>query len=272
MIASAKNGFQAPPGDPSDASSMTVDQDTALAAAKPLEDGAVATAGKPRKTRRGKKRRQERPSDDSDAAPPPAPERSGKKRRSQVVIRPRQVPKAPANFTQFIIDDHENCALYQSFEGSPQLRRRRLDSCDDDGAPEVAGVTDEDDDEVVPESSFPAGDHYESLDYGNMVEFYEKDFEAVYTSARVEELLRLPRSEVVEMYSALERRADELCEQLHECDPLRCLDELQRQLLRLQEENRALLRVNAALGRASAHDLSSGLEEEDHVDQEEEEP
>lgn len=249
---------------------MTIDRNSA--AAKPSEGDAVAMAAtRPRKTRRGKKRRQERPSDDSDAAPPVS-ERPAKKRRSQIVIRPRQVPKAPANFTQFIIDDHESCALYQSFEGSLPLRRRRLDSCEDNGGPEAASVTDDDDDdEVVPESSFPAGEHYESLDYGNIVEFYEKDFEAVYNSARVEELLRLPRSEMIEMYWALERRAEELCDQLHHWDPLNCLDELQRQLLRLQEENQALLRLNASLAQASAHDFasSSGLEEEEEqVDQE----
>lgn len=250
---------------------MTIDRNS-VATAKPSDGDAVAmAASRPRKTRRGKKRRQERPSDDSDAAPPVS-ERPAKKRRSgQIVIRPRQVPKAPANFTQFIIDDHENCALYQSFEGSPPLRRRRLDSCEDDGGPEAASVTEDDDDdgeEVVPKSSFPAGEHYESLDYGNMVEFYEKDFEAVYSSARVEELLQIPRSEMIEMYWALERRAEELCDQLHHWDPLNCLDELQRQLLRLQEENQALLRLNASLVQASAHDLasSSGLEEE--VDQE----
>ncbi|EEC11622.1 hypothetical protein IscW_ISCW009370 [Ixodes scapularis] len=253
----ARNGFQAPLDDPSDPPTMTVDLTADLTAAKP-----IVTASRPRKTRRGKKRRQDRPSDDSDAAP--AASQLPKKRRSQVVIRPRQVPKAPANFTQFIIDDHENCALYQSFEGSSHLQRMRRDSCDDDedgGAP--AGVSDFDEE---PESSFPAGEHYESLDYGNMVEFYEKDFEAVYSNARVDELLRLPRSEMVDMYSALERRAEELCEQLHSLDPLNCLDELQRQLLRLQEENRALLRLNATLVRAHDPASSSGLEEE--VDQE----
>lgn len=231
----------------------------------------VLPPGKARKTRRGKKRRQGR--DDEDGLPESPIKKSPKQRSNQVMIRPVQVPKAPANFTQFIIDDHENCALYQSFE-EPQFHKRLDDGSDDEdseykgednaGFSPCSRVLAEG--EEVPESSFPAGEDYESLDYRNIFEFYEKDFETVYKDARVDELLQVPRTEVVEMYWALERRATELCDQLHRWDPQNCLDELQQQLLRLQEENEALLQLNATLRASAAEFTSSSGQEEPAYD------
>lgn len=187
---------------------------------------------KPRKTRRGKKRKVDDLSDaDSPKKPPP-------RKRRQIMIRPADVPKAPENFTQFIIDDHENCALYRSFD-----------------APMTSPQVDPNEEPAEP----VAEDEYVYLDYGNMVAFYEKDFEAVYSSARADDLLQLPQERVAEMYSELERRAALLRDQLEQCDPRNRLDDLQRQLLHLQEENRALRLLNRKL--RSAATSSSGQEE-----------
>uniref|UniRef100_A0A023FP63 Putative hexamethylene bis-acetamide inducible 1 n=1 Tax=Amblyomma cajennense TaxID=34607 RepID=A0A023FP63_AMBCJ len=248
---------------------MTLDRDITVA---PEPAGSEALlVGKHRKRRRGKKRRQGR--DDPDAvlsssdAASPTKRSPTKRRKKQVMIRPREVPKAPANFTQFIIDDHENCALYQSFEAAyPNGHSDEADGCRPTDLPTMPlGVSQTDESgEEEPQSWFPAGEHYESLDYGNMMEFYEKDFEEVYSSARMDELMRLSRCEVVEMYTALERRAAELYDELHKLDPQNCLDELQRQLLRLQDENQALLKLNSTLRSAATSSLTTSSSSSGH--------
>lgn len=273
---------------------MTLDKEMTVAAEPAGSETLLVPSGKHRKRRRGKKRRQGRDDQDgvlssSDAASP-TKKTPTKRRKKQVMIRPREVPKAPANFTQFIIDDHENCALYQSFEAAyPRRSEERIDE-DEDNSMQPDGdhrrtsmvhvsQTDESGEEEQPQSWFPSGEHYESLDYGNMVEFYEKDFEAVYSNARIDELMRLSRAEVAELYTALEHRAAELWEELHRVDPQNCLDELQRQLLRLQDENSALLKLNSTLRSAATSSLtttssSSGhdADDSDHcADQHEEE-
>lgn len=284
---------------------MTLDKEMTVATTEPAgSETLVVPAGKHRKRRRGKKRRQGRDDPDavlssSDAASPT--KRSPAKRRKKVVmIRPREVPKAPANFTQFIIDDHENCALYQSFEAAYPNGVPRTDGnggcalgADDVRASsghhyhhQYGTHTDESGEEGQPQSWFPAGEDYEYLDYDNIAEFYEKDFEAVYSNARFDELMRLSRAEVLERYTALERRATELCDELHKLDPQNCLEELQRQLLRLQDENQALLKLNVTLRSAATSSLttttttssssSSGHDDDDsdqcadHQDEEEE--
>lgn len=253
---------------------MTLDKDMTVAAEPAGSEALIVPPGKHRKRRRGKKRRQGRDEPDgvlssSDAASP-AKRSPTKRRKKQVMIRPREVPKAPANFTQFIIDDHENCALYQSFEAAyPNGHSEVADVTDcrpaDLRLQSTLGVSQTDESgEEEPQSWFPAGEHYESLDYGNMMEFYEKDFEAVYSSARMDELLRLPRCEVAEMYAALERRAAELYDELHKLDPQNCLDELQRQLLRLQDENQALLKLNSTLRSAATSSLTTSSSSSGH--------
>lgn len=269
MIASIASAAPSPSLNGSVDPSMTLDEEMTVAAGSEV---LLVPLGKHRKRRRGKKRRQGRDDQDgvlssSDAASP-TKKTPTKRRKKQVMIRPREVPKAPANFTQFIIDDHENCALYQSFEAAAYPRRSERSGEDEDDCVPPDGdharttawpvsQTDESGEEEQPQSWFPSGDHYESLDYGNMMEFYEKDFEAVYSNARIDELMRLSRSEVVELYSALERRAAQLWEELHRVDPQNCLDELQRQLLRLQDENSALLKLNSTLRSAATSSLTS---------------
>lgn len=252
------------------------------------------TAGKHhRKRRRGKKRRQGRDEPDaalsSSDASSPVKCSPTKQRKKQVMIRPCVVPKAPANFTQFIIDDHENCALYQSFEAYPN-NNGVADNGDraaedarvaDDAQPSSGGHyhhhygthVDDSGEEGQPQSGFPTGEDYEYLDYGNMMQFYEKDFEAVYRSARFEELMQLTRAEVIDRYTALECRAAELYDELHKLDPQNCLEELQRQLLRLQDENQALMKLNVTLRSAATSSMttttssSSGHEDDsDHCD------
>lgn len=253
---------------------MTLDKDMTVAAEPAGREALVVPPGKHRKRRRGKKRRQGR--DDPDAvcsssdAASPAKWSPSKRRKKQVMIRPCEVPKAPANFTQFIIDDHENCALYQSFEAAyPNGHSDGADETDcrqtDLRLQSTFGVSQTDESgEEEPQSWFPAGEHYESLDYGNMMKFYEKDFEAVYSNARMDELMRLPRCEVAEMYAALERRAAELYDELHKLDPQNCLDELQRQLLRLQDENQALLKLNSTLRSAATSSLTTSSSSSGH--------
>lgn len=248
---------------------MTLDKDMTVAAEPAGNEALDLPPGKHRKRRRGKKRRQGR--DDSDAvlsssdAASPAKRSPTKLQKEQVMIRPREVPKAPANFTQFIIDDHENCALYQSFEAAYPNGHSDVTDCRPTDLRLTLGVSQTDESgEEEPQSWFPAGEHYESLDYGNMMEFYEKDFEAVYSNARMDELMRLSRCEVVEMYAELERRAAELYDELHKLDPQNCLDELQRQLLRLQDENQALLKLNLTLRSAATSSLTTSSSSSGH--------
>lgn len=252
MIALSNNGPMITCGDrragssplnPSGESTVVQPGEDNSAAPTESRDENVDPVRKTRKTRRGKKRKSGQADDfssepESPKKPPP--------RKRQVMIRPADVPKAPANFTQFIIDDHENCALYQSFE-SPSL-----------DPPEEATALDEEE----PASPVAGDDEYVYLDYGNMVAFYEKDFEAVYSTARVDELLQLPQKQVAEMYSELERRAAVLRDELEQCDPRNRLDDLQRQLLDLQEENRALRLLNRKLRTATEVTTSSSGQEE----------
>uniref|UniRef100_L7M3B3 Hexamethylene bis-acetamide-inducible protein n=1 Tax=Rhipicephalus pulchellus TaxID=72859 RepID=L7M3B3_RHIPC len=251
------------------------DEDMTVATTGPAENEVLVfdAAGKHhRRRRRGKKRRPGR--DDPDAAlsssdaSSPVKCSPTKQRKNQVVIRPLRAPKAPANSTQFIIDDHENCVLYQSFEAAEIYPRchRVADESDyalsvddarvaDDARPSSGGHyhhhygthVDDSGEEGQPQSGFPTGEDYEYLDYGNMMPFYEKDFEVVYRSARFEEVMRLTRAELIEGHTALEQRIAELYDELRKVDPQNCLDELQRQLLRAQDENQALMKIRTKL-------------------------
>ncbi|XP_022710354.1 suppressor protein SRP40-like [Varroa jacobsoni] len=199
-----------------------------------------------RRARRGKKRRCHEPmmSTQSQSLPQTttAHHRGGggtrngnhplKKRCIQ--IRPADVPQAPANFTQFIIDDHfGSCpGLYKSFETPPV---GGPDSSSDSEAPHSSVNYDS-------ESSVDA-----PLDYSDMVAFYEKDFEEVYSDAHAAEVIELPREQLVAMYGDLEKRAAELSSELSVYSPQHLLDLLQQRLLQLQEENRQLRAKNRAL-------------------------
>lgn len=138
----------------------------------------------------------------------------------QPMLRPLQVPKAPKNSTQFIIDDHQNCNLYMSFEEN--------------------AVT-----QVVASSmGFEDIDYeYLSPDDLDMTAFYERDFEATYRKAREEKLQALDRDALLEQLADLERRQLELEAER----ATSVVDKLQEDLLKLQWENRRLRRTNRAL-------------------------
>lgn len=296
MIASVASVPPSQPlnGTPAADRPMTLtDEEMTVATTEPAgtERLVLDSAGKHhRKRRRGKRRRPGR--DEPDAAlsssdgASPVKRSPPKLRKNQVVIRPREVPKAPANFTQFIIDDHENCELYQSFEvahpnenvversnnynggyvvAADDVRLSSASRCHYHRGPHSDDSGDE------GHSWSPATEDYECLDYGHMMEFYEKDFEVVYKSARFEELMGLKRSELIEGYTMLECRVAQLCDELQKLDPQNCLDELQRQLLRLQEENEALHKLNLTLRSAAVSSLttttsSSSSQDDEYVD------
>jgi hypothetical protein len=78
-------------------------------------------AKKSKKHRRGKKRKKIHFDDNSnndinETLKSFDPNYVKRRRRSLILIRPENVPKAPQNSTQFIIDDHEDCKMYLSFD------------------------------------------------------------------------------------------------------------------------------------------------------------
>ncbi|XP_064475961.1 protein HEXIM1-like [Ornithodoros turicata] len=222
----------------------------------PMEalDENVDPVRKSRKTRRGKKRKSGSRQADGHLSSESDSPKKPRQRKRQVMIRPSDVPKAPANFTQFIIDDHENCALYRSFETNIAPDSTASDHETFSLVQDTVGSQESDDE-----------DRYEYLDYGNMVAFYEKDFEAVYSDARVDELLQLSQDQMAAMYSDLEQKATALRDELEKCNPQHRLEDLQRQLLDLQEENRALRLLNRKL-RSAAEITTSSSEPSDDRD------
>lgn len=183
---------------------------------------------------------------------------------SRLLLRPLRVPMAPNNSTQFIIDDHEDCHLYQSFE-SPQVRptvdsqrcRHRTSSSDDD---------DEEEEDEEADTTSPC---YWDIDYeyespegdGGLTTaaFLERDFETIYRRAREEELSSLARPELISRLVALEQQLVSSVDatvmvtvggmrRRREEDLLMTV--CQEQLLRLQEENESLRSVNSGLSTA----------------------
>uniref|UniRef100_A0A1Z5L456 Uncharacterized protein n=1 Tax=Ornithodoros moubata TaxID=6938 RepID=A0A1Z5L456_ORNMO len=308
-----------PSRDASNAVSTPLDHDDFVVPAEALDEN-VDPVRKSRKTRRGKKRKSGLHQADGQLSSESDSPKKPRQRKRQVMIRPADVPKAPANFTQFIIDDHENCALYRSFEtpvapdSTPSQQEASspehdepigsLDSGDEDRGPAdvpkapanftqfiiddheycalyrsfetpvAPDSTPSQQEASSPEHDEPIGsldsgdeDRYVYLDYGNMVAFYEKDFEAVYSDARVDELLQLSQEQVATMYSDLEQRATALRDELEKCDPQHRLEDLQRQLLDLQEENRALRLLNRKLRSAAELTTTSSSGQEEPSDE-----
>lgn len=101
----------------------------------------------------------------------------------------------------------------------------------------------------------------------NDEEFEQADFEAAFSDARFEELMRLERKELVERYQNLENSVSLLQQQLHGQQSSATdtgADSLKSQLLALRAENHHLKRYNAALKnnlRARASDDSSNNED-----------
>ncbi|XP_027206442.2 uncharacterized protein [Penaeus vannamei] len=138
------------------------------------------------------------------------------------VLRPvgAQVPRAPENSTQFIMDDHENSALFLNFDKSTPGWEHD---------PPASGG--EDDLGSATPTHAHARDWYP---------FNLADFESAYRSAREDRLMRGSRTgDLCAAIVALEARAAVLTEALS-ASPSRLVATLQAQLLTLQEENAAL--------------------------------
>lgn len=174
-------------------------------------------------------------------------EQSKNRSARSCLLRPTDVPKAPENSTQFIIDDHEDCNLYFSFE------RKNLTNSSEDGdcydrcnSPAFAGFQDID-------------YEYESPDDLVTSAFYEQDFENIYRHAREDELLSTPRDVIMQQYLELEHRVLELETRIAPkasiVDPAIMIAKLQEELLKLQEENCALRTEKRSLLRQDSDEL-----------------
>ncbi|XP_063614065.1 uncharacterized protein LOC134787257, partial [Penaeus indicus] len=137
------------------------------------------------------------------------------------VLRPvgAQVPRAPENSTQFIMDDHENSALFLNFDKSTPGWEHD---------PPASGGEDD------LGSATPT--HAHTRDW---YPFNLADFESAYRSAREDRLMGGSRTDLCAAIVALEARAAVLTEALS-ASPSRLVATLQAQLLTLQEENAAL--------------------------------
>lgn len=143
------------------------------------------------------------------------------------VLRPvgSQVPRAPENSTQFIMDDHENSTLFVNFDNfsTPHWEQE----------PPVSGA-EEDTGNATPT-------HALTRDW---FPFNAADFETAYQSAREDRLMAGSTTDLRSAIMALEARAAVLTDVLS-ASPSRLVSTLQAQLLQLQEEN-ALLRQHLA--------------------------
>nr|XP_053634304.1 uncharacterized protein LOC128689833 [Cherax quadricarinatus] len=139
------------------------------------------------------------------------------------VLRPvgAQVPRAPENSTQFIMDDHENSAMFVDFDNfsTPHWEQE----------PPVSGAEEDETGSATPT-------HALTRDW---FPFNAADFETAYQSAREDRLMSGSRSELRSAIVALEARAAVLADALS-ASPSRLLSTLQAQLLQLQEENASL--------------------------------
>ncbi|XP_035221027.1 uncharacterized protein LOC118193967 [Stegodyphus dumicola] len=158
---------------------------------------------------------------------------------TDVIIRPVNVPKAPKNSTQFIIDDHNECRLYMSFETPNPYSA---------GPPNFEGK-----DCILTEPDFEDAAYrdidyeYESpQDFDNSA-YYDREFELSYKSNRFDELMLLPRSQLIAAYTNLELRLKELNDELAVENPSHILEKLQAELLELQEKHSFLKECNAKL-------------------------
>jgi len=172
--------------------------------------------------------------DDATSVPPTCTQNGFKR----PMLRPLDVPKAPNNSTQYIMDDHENCNLYFSFE-SPRCRRRRRStgaSCSD-GSGESG---------YSPCNGYQDIDYeYESPDDLDSAAFLERDFEIIYRRAREDELVNLSRVQLIEQFIEMEDKALSYEQLLRGSLP--SVAQLQEELLKLQEENAQLRKTNWCL-------------------------
>ncbi|XP_022256318.1 uncharacterized protein LOC111089007 [Limulus polyphemus] len=167
--------------------------------------------------------------------------RRRRKKKPRVQIRPIDVPKAPENSTQFIIDDHEDCNLYKSFENPGNVLNESSEQDTVGGSASDSWIN-------VRHAAFHDIDYeYELPDDLDHTAFYEEDFENAYAKIRVENLLLMTEEELAERCAEYEAQKLALEKQLSQYDPELCLEQLQQKLLMLQEENEKLKKYNRSL-------------------------
>lgn len=158
---------------------------------------------------------------------------------TDVIIRPVNVPKAPENSTQFIMDDHNDCRFYMSFETpNPYL----ADPPHPDG--EVGDIIEP----VGEDAAYRDIDYqYESpQDFDNSA-YYDREFELSYKNNRFDELMRLSRAELISAMQGSEIRLKELTDAMVKENPSPILEKLQAELLELQEKHSYLKECNSKL-------------------------
>jgi len=191
-------------------------------------------AKKSKKHRRGKKRKKtnfddNNSNDRNETLKSLDPNYVKKRRRSIILIRPENVPKAPQNSTQFIIDDHEDCKMYFSFDYHKPKTNNSSSTA------------------IRATFSPKANENYEIYDSEETSQFYLNDFEMAFNRARFDELMKKDRNELVDMCQRLENTVTALQRNLLFINPSEVLDELQDQLIGLQEENKILRQKNRKL-------------------------
>lgn len=166
-------------------------------------------------------------------------------RRTGRLLRPRYSPKAPRNYTSFIMDDHlENAYGYLSYESPESNFDQRVD----------------DDWSVSPDyfSRLGSSDNVElcnediendNLDCAKTLDFIKNDFESTYNSSRVEELSKLTKDDLMVAICKMEDRAEQLSKNLdnvdlHDKSPSLSM---KQNILSLQNENKKLQIENEAL-------------------------
>ncbi|VDI49616.1 Hypothetical predicted protein [Mytilus galloprovincialis] len=170
--------------------------------------------------------------------------KSGRKRTGRL-LRPRYSPKAPRNYTSFIMDDHlENAYGYLDYK-SPESN---FDQRVDDGwsvSPDYfsrLGSSDNVDfcDEDIEN---------ENLDCAKTLDFIKNDFEFTYNSSRTEELSKLTKDDLIVAIRKMEDHAEQLSKNL---DNVELQDKsprlsMERNIRNLQNENKKLQIENEAL-------------------------
>ncbi|GBM04801.1 hypothetical protein AVEN_191321-1, partial [Araneus ventricosus] len=160
-----------------------------------------------------------------------------------VMVRPINVPKAPENYNTFIMDEHDECHLYMSFETPNPYVTNKEELRDQNCA-----ITDPFEDAAYIDIDY----EYESPQDFDNVAYYDKEFEESYKNNRFDELVRLSREDLIAGIQALERRLRDLSEELVRENPSPVLEKLQAELLELQEKHLDLKECNSKLNQLVA--------------------
>ena len=183
-----------------------------------------------------------------------------------VFLRPTKDPllNAPRNFTQFIIDDHENSNLFIDFSVDHVSADDRGGNCTTTGNDHQAQSKSENDNDTnEAEALEPRVSQDEDAFWA---EYYDRDFQSVYENAHQEAIASWDRDKLCKEIAMLERRQKELVSILARLDPDVYLQRLQAELLVMQEEHKALQeereRLNPVLPDSSTHVAKSSDQEE----------